>query len=474
LYSIPATGGQPTLLARGGRNPRFSPGGEQIAFWTGLPGPRGGGKIFLVPPKGGSPVPIASPFASAHSPIWSPDGKWILFVGQRTISDKVDWWVVEPGSMDPRATGAVNAKSNLTYGPPWTWAAGNRILFEGHYGHSKNIWSVELDRSFRPRGQPERVTASSASESQPVLTPDGRLVFASLESAQSLWSLPLDAGEGKALGPFQMTLRTPELAVHPAVSAAGSRIAYVTERLGVQGTFLFDAATGADRRLSTVAQSWSPIVSRDGSLVAYLSVAAGQGQPQILISLNNGASLPCDACERLYAFSPDNRRVMLGGRVSRNNPQFLAIQDLSSGKSDRILGWPEYNISSADWSPDGRWIAVASRNKDGHPEVWITGVDAKERYRVTEELRFDDRPRYSPDGRILYFLSERDGYRCLWARRLADGRPSGPAWAVEHVHSTRRSMLSVLPNELDLAIARDRAIVVMKENRSELWVVAPY
>jgi hypothetical protein len=46
-------------------------------------------------------------------------------------------------------------------------------------------------------------------------------------------------------------------------------------------------------------------------------------------------------------------------------------------------------------------------------------------------------PRWSPDGALLYFLSERDGFRCLWAQRLEPTAktPFGPAVPVHHFHS---------------------------------------
>ena len=46
-----------------------------------------------------------------------------------------------------------------------------------------------------------------------------------------------------------------------------------------------------------------------------------------------------------------------------------------------------------------------------------------------EALRIADRgyhPCFSPDGSLLYFLSERDGHRCIWARKL-DPVPRKPA-----------------------------------------------
>ena len=54
-------------------------------------------------------------------------------------------------------------------------------------------------------------------------------------------------------------------------------------------------------------------------------------------------------------------------------------------------------------------------------------------------------PAWSPDGRFLYFISERDGFRCVWARPLdaATKRPIGDAFAVRHFHAARFSLKQV-------------------------------
>ena len=50
----------------------------------------------------------------------------------------------------------------------------------------------------------------------------------------------------------------------------------------------------------------------------------------------------------------------------------------------------------------------------------------------------NDRPAaaWSPDGRLVYLLLDRDGFRCLWAQRLdaATKQPLGTPFAVQHWH----------------------------------------
>src|SRR5262245_14875573 len=89
IYVRRTFGGQSArLVAKYGRRPRYSPDGKWIAYWVGSLGTghvtgRGSGKIYVVPSEGGPPHELQPQFAAARYPVWSPDGKWIVFVGSR-------------------------------------------------------------------------------------------------------------------------------------------------------------------------------------------------------------------------------------------------------------------------------------------------------------------------------------------------------------------------------------------------------
>jgi TolB protein len=105
------------------------------------------------------------------------------------------------------------------------------------------------------------------------------------------------------------------------------------------------------------------------------------------------------------AWSPDGRKLAY---VSFENRQaHVFIQDLASGRRERIAAYPGLNSAPA-WSPDGRSLAL-SLSKDGNPEIYIMDLATRQLRRVTESLSIDTEPAFSPDGRSLVFTSDRGG-----------------------------------------------------------------
>ena len=109
IYVVAALGGDPRRIADHGDRPRFSPNGEWISYTRGETNSKSQvfRKIYLAPVSGGQPEVLETGLAWASSPVWSPDGKQLLFAG--TVEPSVhgrpviyDWWVlpVEGGKAD--------------------------------------------------------------------------------------------------------------------------------------------------------------------------------------------------------------------------------------------------------------------------------------------------------------------------------------------------------------------------------------
>ena len=80
-------------------------------------------------------------------------------------------------------------------------------------------------------------------------------------------------------------------------------------------------------------------------------------------------------------------------------------------------------------------------------------------------------PRWSPDGNLIYLVSMLDAFRCIWAQRLnpATKRPEGSPIPIYHSHGSRRSLLNVGLNLLEISVARDKIAFPLGEVTGNLW-----
>ncbi|MSV31077.1 MAG: hypothetical protein EXQ57_01000 [Bryobacterales bacterium] len=93
---------------------------------------------------------------------------------------------------------------------------------------------------------------------------------------------------------------------------------------------------------------------------------------------------------------------------------------------------------------------------------------------VSEESHAAMDPAWSSQGDRIYFTSERDGFRCIWARRLdrVTKKPVGESFPVSHFHSARQSLRSVgwQGRFLGLNAGPDRLVFAVTELTGNIWL----
>jgi hypothetical protein len=136
-------------------------------------------------------------------------------------------------------------------------------------------------------------------------------------------------------------------------------------------------------------------------------------------------------------------------------------------------------VARARFSPDDRWISFGELTGPGQSRVGImpfaerTVFSPDQWIAVTDDKSLHDKPVWSPDGNLLYFTSDRDGFRCIWAQRLdpKTKRPVGPPLDIYHSHSARRSLLNADIIPLELHVATGRLVFHLGEITGNIWMV---
>jgi len=221
------------------------------------------------------------------------------------------------------------------------------------------------------------------------------------------------------------------------VVVGSSRLARVGEEGGAR--VLLPGTGGRDTQ---------PTVSPDGQTVVFVS---DQGGLALWTMPVDGSAppvrlegVPPRACEP--AFAPDGRQLVFTASDDQGRPQLFVCD--TSGKGLRQLTDFETGAGSGCWSPDGslaavvdshrivtvsgetlvesdgwnaepafspdgRWLAFMS-NRDGNPEIYRLELSSGRVERLTEDPAYDTHPRWSADGRRLAFQSERGGGARIW------------------------------------------------------------
>ncbi len=83
-------------------------------------------------------------------------------------------------------------------------------------------------------------------------------------------------------------------------------------------------------------------------------------------------------------------------------------------------------ISDAQVSPNGEWIVFVLRKTDleadrGRTDLWLVGIDGTNLRRLTSHPESDSNPRWSPDGKSVWFISNRTDSSQVWRIRIDGG-----------------------------------------------------
>jgi tricorn protease len=445
--------------------PKFSPDGKWIAF-TGQYD--GNFNVYVMPAQGGQPrqltffqggaVPLSDRMGIHNEVLtWFPDSKRVVFLSRRDASNgwtkrpfsiSIDGGLPEALPVDQggltsfspdgtkiaynqifrnfrtwkRYTGGLaqsisiyDLKNNTVEDVPhteWTdtfpmWH-GNTIYFTSDRGseHHLNLYGYDLETK-----QVEQLTHFTDFDVMwPSLGPDS-IVF---ENGGYLYTFDLQSKQPKKLSVFLPGDRDQSLKHWTSVSKNISDFDISPEGkravFSARGdVFTVPAKEGSIRNLTRTpgirekSVTWSP----DGRWIAYISDRSGEDE--LYISPQDGLGKEQQITSGYKGFkyaptwSPDSKKLAWSDKDTR-----LWYVDINEKKQVEVDRGKYFEILNYSWSPDSKWLAYDKNAENAYAVVHLYSLPDAKITPVTTNMSNSYAPVFDPDGKYLYFLSDRD------------------------------------------------------------------
>jgi tricorn protease len=411
VFVVPIRGGEPKRLTwhpAADQVVGWTPDGRTVLFRSNREMPHGDPELFSIPATGGEPEKLPLGWAGRIA-IDPESGRWAF---TRTSTETFTWkryrggtasdiWVGDPAKADFR--NVTNFEGTDAF-PMWH---GGRIWFVSDRGGTVDLWSMNPDGSDRKR----HTEVSPWDVRTPSIAPDGRIVFVLAgdvhlfdpktgKSAKVAIDLPSDR--------ILTRVRYPDAVRSMSgidLSPDGERLALtvrgeifsVPVKKGV--TLPVTRGSGARERGATF--------THDGKRIVFLTDVSREEEIRSIDAWGRGESKgikpPTEGGWHYPpAPSPDGKWLAYS-----DGTQALWVIPEEGGTPIQVDRSAQAEIREYAWSGDGRWLAYAKTEPNDYSSIFLFDASEKKVHRVTTETTNDRSPAWDPDGRYLYFLSDR-------------------------------------------------------------------
>lgn len=423
VYVIPSVGGEPKQLtfypARGPLAPRhgydnqvygWTPDGSAILFrsFRDADGGRTETALYTVKRKGGLPQKLPVPTAGAGD--FSPDGKSMVY--SPLFRDFRTWKRYEGGwaqdlyiiNLSNLQLTPVSPSKRTERDPMWI---GDKIYFVSDRDGTLNLYC------FDPKsGSTEKLTNSTTWDVRWASSDNRRFIVYEFGGELRLFDVQANVDR-----PIPITVPDDGLAARPswypadkniedfALSPKGERALFVARG----DVFTVPVEKGPTRNLTQSSGAhdkharWSP----DGKWIAFISDTTGE--EQLYLVAQDGSEKPVQLTQGLAAmlyppqWSPTGAHLAFADKDGK-----VYLLDVHK-KSYRLIAQDAYSrVRDYVFSPDGQYLAFSLADINGTRSIYIYSLRDDKLVRVTGELFNEYEPAWDPEGRYLYFLSDRE------------------------------------------------------------------
>ncbi|NOT60866.1 MAG: peptidase S41, partial [Acidobacteria bacterium] len=372
IWTAPLAGGEARLLvshAATEARPLYSPDGKQLAFISER---TGNGDIYLLTFATGELKRLTFSDGNDRLDAWSRDGQWIYFTSSAYDIRSNDIWRLNVAGGTPMQFSRDRFVAEFFSQPSpdgqslaFT-ARGNSATQWWRKGHSHldeaEIWTLR-------DGVYQQHTNRGAKEMWPMWSGDGRtLYFVSDRSgAQNLWSKPL-AGAAKQLTQFK-----DGRVLWPNIAYDGKTIVFERNF----GLWRFDTASNQASEIKITKRGATPVPTME-----HLTLSSFQE----------------------LALSPDGKKVAVTARG-----EIFAASAKDGGDAVRVTR-AYARDGQITWAAESKRIAYVSE-RSGNGQLFLYDFTTNTETQLTTDKLNDAAPCFSPDGKHIAFVRDRKELR---------------------------------------------------------------
>lgn len=176
----------------------------------------------------------------------------------------------------------------------------------------------------------------------------------------------------------------------------------------VQGSVMQQVSSGSVR-------DYGPAFTPDGKLIFF---SRAEGDHYSIWSYNRHTGIFSNYCYGLTPFPIGDKEFLCSRQNSQGNYELWRVNYVT-GSESIILSMENRSFTTASLSPDGKWILFAAntQKKPNVPEnidIYVVRTDGNQLTQLTYHHGHDLSPIWAPDGKSIYFLSQRGSDKGLY------------------------------------------------------------
>ncbi len=411
IYTMPATGGKATAITSGlayDAQPRFSPDGKRIVFVSDR---SGGDNLWIMSLDRADTVQLTKGNDNSYvSPAWTPDGKYVVASKSGGLGGAAKLWIynVEGGSglalingapPTQKAVGAAFGKD-----PRYVWYAARTGDWQYNaIGPQYELWVYD-----RENGKTSQMSTRVGSGFRPALSPDGKLL---------VYATRLQTKTG--------------LRIRNLETQAEDWLAYPVQRDDMESRAPLDAYPGyaftPDSKAVVVTyggEIWRvPVDKSAATKIPFEATVKIEMGPEVKFAYRVDTTSTFTAHQiRDIAPSPD------GTKLAFSALDRVYVMALPNGKPERVSAQQDVGEHNPAWAPDSRSLAWVTWSDQSGGQImrgsWQSGSATAVITQVTQSPGFYADVAWSPRGDRI--VAVRGAAREM---QEAGGAFSGPAAA---------------------------------------------